>query len=139
MREIKILIVEDNEGDIILAQEAFKEMKMKNSLTLARDGEMAIELINNSELPDIIFLDINLPKVDGKEVLSYIKSNERLKHIPVLIFTTSTSKNDILDAYKGHANCYISKPNNLYRFQEIVRSVEQFWIDTVELPSQLSL
>lgn len=134
MKEIKILIVEDNEGDIILATEAFKEMKMENNLMFARDGEIALKMISNGSFPDMIFLDINLPKVNGLEVLRYIKSNERLKHIPVIIFTTSNSKNDVLDSYRGYANCYITKPNCIFRFQEIIRSIEQFWFSIVELP-----
>lgn len=134
MKEIKILMVEDNEGDIILATEAFKEMKMENNLMFARDGEIALKMISNGSFPDMIFLDINLPKVNGLEVLRYIKSNEKLKHIPVIIFTTSNSKNDVLGSYRGYANCYITKPNCIFRFQEIIRSIEQFWFSIVELP-----
>lgn len=134
MREIKVLLVEDNEGDIILTFEALKESKIKNCITIARDGEIAINLLKKGDIPDLVLLDINLPKIDGKEVLNYIKSTENLKHIPVIMLTTSVSEVDIMESYRMHANCYISKPVNLEKFNEVILAIEKFWIETIQLP-----
>jgi chemotaxis family two-component system response regulator Rcp1 len=143
MSPIHILLVEDNEGDIILTMEALKEGRVKNKISIARDGEQAIMFLNKqgayagSERPDMILLDINLPRVDGKEVLSYIKNSAQLKAIPVVMLTTSTSEKDILEAYKNYANCYISKPVNLNKFFEVVQKIEDFWISIVHLPKNV--
>lgn len=140
MNPIHILLIEDNEGDILLTMEALKEGKFHNTVSVTRDGDEAIMFLNregkfgNEALPDLILLDINLPKVDGKEVLQYIKTHPDLKRIPVIILTTSSSEKDILDSYNGHANCYIVKPVSFDSFLEVVRSIEDFWISVVHLP-----
>ena len=131
---MRILMVEDNEGDIILTLEALTDMRINNTVTIARDGELAIKMLSEGFLPDLVLLDINLPKVDGKDVLAYIKTREEIKHIPVIMLTTSTSEEDILETYRMHANCYISKPVNYDKFSEVVNSVERFWFNTVKLP-----
>jgi two-component system, chemotaxis family, response regulator Rcp1 len=140
MKELRILLVEDNEGDIVLTLEAFQHTIIRNTISVVRDGEEALEYLTRqgkhtgAELPDIILLDINLPKMDGKEVLNYIKNDEELKRIPVVMLTTSSSERDILDAYTGHANCYITKPVDFSKFIEVVRSIENFWLSIVQLP-----
>lgn len=134
------MLVEDNEGDIILTKEALVDGKINNTIEVARDGEEAISYLlankekGGHELPDLILLDINLPKVDGKEVLSFIKNDDLLKLIPVVVLTTSSADNDILDAYEKHANCYITKPVDLDKFFSIVRDIEKFWVTIVKLP-----
>ena len=141
MNAIQILLVEDNEGDIILTQEALTDAKIKNKVSVARDGEDAINFLNNAaknggiDLPHLILLDINLPKIDGKEVLQYIKTSPALKKIPVVMLTTSSSELDIVDAYNHHANCFITKPVDLNKFFEVVKMIEDFWITIVKLPS----
>jgi len=140
MTGISILLVEDNEGDIILTLEALKENKISNEIKVVRDGFQALQFLNkegkymSESTPDLILLDINLPKVDGKEVLSYIKNNEDFKSIPVVMLTTSTSEKDILDSYKAYANCYIAKPVDLGKFMDVVKSIENFWVTIVQLP-----
>jgi CheY-like chemotaxis protein len=137
MKEVHILLVEDNEGDIILTLEALKETTIKNRVTVARNGEKAVTMLNEAEeLPDMILLDINLPKVDGLEVLATIKSDERLKMIPVIMLSTSSSDKDVNASYAHHANCFISKPVDLSKFIEVVRTIENFWISIVRLPQQ---
>ncbi|XVJ67851.1 MAG: response regulator [Lacibacter sp.] len=139
-KPIRILLVEDNEGDIYLTLEAFKEGKFNNSIAVVRDGAEALQYLlkeepyTNVEMPDLILLDINLPKMDGKEVLKVIKSHEILKSIPVIILTTSSSETDIIDSYNGHANCYVIKPVKLETFLSVARSIENFWISIVTLP-----
>ena len=140
MNPIHILLVEDNEGDIILTMEALNEGKVTNKISVARDGEQAIRFLNkegdyqNAERPDLILLDINLPRVDGKEVLTYVKNNSDLKAIPVVMLTTSSSEKDILESYRNYANCYISKPVDLNKFFDVVQKIENFWISIVHLP-----
>ena len=140
MNPIHILLVEDNEGDIILTMEALNEGKITNKISVARDGEQAIMFLNkegdyhDAERPDLILLDINLPRVDGKEVLTYVKNNSVLKTIPVVMLTTSSSEKDILESYRNYANCYITKPVDLNKFFEVVQKIENFWISIVHLP-----
>ncbi|TND08362.1 MAG: response regulator receiver protein [Bacteroidetes bacterium] len=141
MKEIHILLVEDNEGDIVLTLEALKEGKIRNKVTIARDGAEAIDLLlsrkngqQDEPMPDLILLDINLPKMDGKEVLSIIKKTPDLKNIPVVMLTTSSSEKDILESYSNHANCYITKPVGLEKFMQVLRAIEHFWIHIVSLP-----
>ncbi|MBC7389164.1 MAG: response regulator [Opitutaceae bacterium] len=140
MTGISILLVEDNEGDIILTLEALKENKIANTIRVVRDGLQAMKFLNKEgqyiaeSTPDLILLDINLPKVDGKEVLSFIKNHEDYKSIPVVMLTTSTSEKDILDSYKAYANCYIAKPVDLGKFMDVVKSIENFWVTIVQLP-----
>lgn len=135
MNEVQILLVEDNDGDIILTQEALKEGKIKNRISVARDGEEAMNLLHAaSKLPDLILLDINLPKLNGFEVLSAIKTNDRLKAIPVIMLSTSGADKDVLTSYNNYANCFITKPVDFTRFMEVVRTIENFWVSLVKLP-----
>jgi two-component system, chemotaxis family, response regulator Rcp1 len=137
---IQILLVEDNEGDIILAMEALTSGKIANRISVVRDGQQALDYLNRQNgfekaiTPDLILLDINLPKMDGKEVLTIIKQDERLRVIPVVMLTTSSSENDVLDAYYNHANCYITKPVDLEKFLGIVHKIENFWLSVVRFP-----
>ena len=136
-KEIHILLVEDNEGDIVLAREALKEARIKNRVTVITDGEKALEYLfcnDNNRKPDLILLDMNLPKVNGLEVLAKIKADEALKIIPVVMLTTSTSEQDVLDAYRNYVNCYINKPIDLEEFIVVIRNIENFWLNTVKLP-----
>ena len=139
-RPIEILLVEDNPGDARLAQEAMKEAKVKNNLHWVEDGVQAMSFLRNEEgyeeapRPDVVLLDLNLPKKDGREVLSEIKSDNQLKNIPVVILTVSKDEEDILKSYDLHANCYITKPLDLDSFLEVVRSIEDFWLTIVKLP-----
>ncbi len=140
MKPIHILLVEDNEGDILLTTEALSEGKIINEVSIARDGEEAIDFLNqqgafsNATKPDLILLDVNLPKKNGYEVLDYIKSTNDLKHIPVIILTTSSSQKDILYAYRNYANAYITKPVDVDDFIKIISTIEDFWIGIVQLP-----
>ena len=135
--EIKILLVEDNEGDIVLTQEALRDGKIKNNIIIARDGVEALALLDSGEsLPDLILLDINLPKLNGLEVLTAIKTDPRLKTIPVIMLSTSDEQNDILTSYTNYANCFITKPVDFNRFIEVVRTIETFWISIVKLPKR---
>jgi CheY-like chemotaxis protein len=141
MKPIHILLVEDNEGDILLTTEALSEGKIINEVSIARDGEEAIDFLNqqgafsNATKPDLILLDVNLPKKNGYEVLDYIKSTSDLKHIPVIILTTSSSQKDILHAYRNYANAYITKPVDVDDFIKIISTIEDFWIGIVQLPT----
>ncbi len=139
MKTIDILLIEDNEGDIMLTMEAFEEWESPNKITVAKDGQAAIDFFYQDNkhiiLPDLILLDINLPKKNGHEVLKFIKGEEKLKHIPVVMLTTSSSAADINLSYKNHANCYITKPNEVDAFQKVVKAIEAFWIFIVKLPS----
>jgi CheY-like chemotaxis protein len=138
-KSIHILLVEDNEGDIILTKEAFEEKKIVNKISVAKDGKQATDLLNSlaasgkNELPNLILLDINLPKKNGHEVLYEIKNNDQLKHIPVIILTTSSSIQDVKLAYKNHANCYITKPVDLNEFMNAIATIESFWFEIVML------
>ena len=142
MRPIHILLVEDNEGDILLTREALSEANFNNEVTVIRDGDAAINFLQNAlaknlkKIPELIMLDINLPKVDGKEVLNFIKSHIDLKRIPVVMLTTSSSEVDIRDAYNNHANCYITKPVDFNNFFEIIKAIENFWMSIVKLPTK---
>src|SRR5579859_7286335 len=138
-RPVEILMVEDNPGDVRLTQEALKEGRLWNHLTVTKDGMEAMEYLRRSgrfakaSFPDLILLDLNLPKKDGREVLAEIKSDEKLKLIPVVILTTSRAEEDIVKSYKLHANCYITKPVDFPQFTSVVRSIEDFWFSVVEL------
>ena len=135
MEEVRILLVEDNEGDIELTMEALKEARVMNSVTIARDGEAALKLLEpDTLLPDLILLDINLPKLDGMEVLSAIKSDDRLKEIPVIILTTSSSEKDISRSFANKANHFITKPVDAHMFVKMIRDIENFWISIVRVP-----
>ena len=140
-RPIEILLVEDNPGDVRLTQEAFKEGKVRNKLHIAWDGIEAMAFLRRegkyADAPgsDLILLDLNLPKKDGREVLAEIKQDPDLKRIPVVILTTSKAEEDILRTYDLHANCYITKPVDLEQFIKVVKSIEEFWLTIVKLPS----
>jgi CheY-like chemotaxis protein len=142
MEPIHILLVEDNEGDILLTTEAFENAKLQVSLSIVKDGKAAMDfLLNRGEYkdaaqPDLLLLDINLPKKNGHEVLKFIKGDVQLKHIPVIMLTTSSSSSDINAAYQNYANCYITKPMEAHNFLDIVSTIETFWISIVKLPSK---
>lgn len=137
MKLIKILLIEDNEGDILLTKEALQDSKITNTVNVIRDGEAAIDffsnLVNKEELPDLILLDINLPKKSGHEVLVYLKNNEKYKQIPVIILTTSSSERDITLSYKNYANCFITKPMDVTEFMHVIIKIEEFWFNIVTL------
>lgn len=141
MNPIHILLVEDNEGDIFLVTEALEEGKIVNKISVTKDGKEAIDFLEkkgkyqNAERPDLILLDINLPKKNGFEVLEHIKSQKNLKQIPVIMLTTSSSEKDISMSYKNHANCFITKPVDVENFLKVVYSIENFWISIVTLPA----
>jgi two-component system, chemotaxis family, response regulator Rcp1 len=140
-RPIEILLVEDNPGDVRLTIEALKEGKVRNNLSVARDGVEALAFLRregphaDSARPDLILLDLNLPKKDGREVLAEIKDDAKLRRIPVVVLTTSKAEEDILRTYDLHANCYITKPVDLEQFISVVRSIDDFWLSVVRLPS----
>lgn len=137
---IEILLVEDNLGDVRLTQEALKEGKVHNNLNVVVDGVEAMAYLRqqghfrNATCPDIILLDLNLPKKNGREVLAEIKQDGELKHIPVVILTTSKADEDIIRSYNLYANCYITKPVDLDHFIRVVHSIENFWLTIVKLP-----
>ncbi|MBW1674313.1 MAG: response regulator [Deltaproteobacteria bacterium] len=139
-KTIEILLVEDNPGDVRLTKEALKEGKVLNKLHVAEDGVEAVEFLNREgnyadmPRPDLILLDLNLPKKDGREVLAEIKTNENLKRIPVVVLTTSRSEEDILKSYNLNANCYITKPVDLDQFILVIKSINDFWLTIVKLP-----
>lgn len=140
MKSIDILLVEDNEGDILMTKEALTEVNVKNNLTVAKNGEQAIQILRrengyeHSHRPDIILLDINLPRINGHEVLAEIKKDKNLRPVPVIILTTSSSKKDINEAYMGYANCCVIKPIKGVDFVHTIANIIQFWISIVELP-----
>ncbi|HEY4326207.1 MAG TPA: response regulator [Mucilaginibacter sp.] len=140
MKAINILLVEDNEGDILLTTEAFEESKIVNKIIAIRDGKEAINffegLTKKSDVPHLVLLDINLPKMSGHEVLTYIKNNERYRNIPVIMLTTSSSEKDILTSYKNHVNCYITKPIDVADFMKAILKIEDFWINIVSIPAK---
>ena len=133
---IEILLVEDNPADVRLTQEALREGKVRNNLHVARDGEEALAFLRREgePRPDLILLDLNLPRRDGREVLQEIKSDPRLKTIPVVVLTTSGAEADIVKSYSLHANCYITKPVDLDQFITVVKSIDDFWLTIVKLP-----
>jgi len=131
MKPINILLVEDNEGDIFLTIELFQEMKMNNNISIAKDGKQAVEMLSNlgiyanDGLPNLVLLDMNLPKKNGLEVLQFIKNTSTLKHIPVIMITTSSSENDIMQAYENAADGYITKPLEVLTFISAIASIKQ--------------
>ncbi|MBC8505087.1 MAG: response regulator [Anaerolineales bacterium] len=140
-RAVEILLVEDNPGDIRLTREALKEGKVSNNLYIAKDGVEGLEFLRregehaNAIRPDLVLLDLNLPRMDGRELLEIIKADDDLKRIPVVILTTSKSEEDVLETYNLHANCYITKPVDLDQFLKVVKTIEDFWMTIVKLPS----
>lgn len=139
-RSVEILLVEDNPGDIRLTMEALKDIKVLNQVSVAKDGVEALAFLRHegkyreAVRPDLILLDLNLPKKDGREVLEAIKGNGELRRIPVVVLTTSEAEQDILKAYDLHANSYITKPVDLEQFMRVVKLVEEFWFTIVKLP-----
>ncbi|HET9145611.1 MAG TPA: response regulator [Sphingomicrobium sp.] len=140
VRPVEILMVEDNPGDARLTEEALKESKVMNNLHHARDGVEAMAFLRregphkDAPTPDIILLDLNLPRKDGREVLAELKNMPRLGNIPVVVLTTSDAEQDIVMSYNLHANCYITKPVDLDKFIDIIRGIENFWLSIVKLP-----
>lgn len=143
-KPIEILLVEDSPSDVRLTIEALKDAKVRNHLSVASDGVEAVAFLRkvgkyaDAPRPDLILLDLNLPKKDGREVLGEIKQDENLKAIPVVVITTSKSDEDILKSYNLHANCYITKPIDLEQFMIVVRAIESFWLTIVQLPPDAS-
>ena len=139
-KTIEILLVEDNPGDVELVREALGEGKINNQLHVAADGVQAMEYLKGkgphagAACPDLVLLDLNLPKKNGREVLQEIKSDPELKFIPVVVLTSSKAEEDILKSYNLHANCYVTKPVDLDQFLRVVRSIEDFWLSVVKLP-----
>jgi len=139
---IKILLVEDQPADVRLTQEVLKQGKVANELYVAEDGEKAMRFLRNEgeyadrPRPDLVILDLNLPRMDGKEVLQAIKSDPDFLMIPVIVLTTSAAEHDILEAYAQHVNAYLTKPIDLDEFVEVVSSIEQFWLAIVRLPGR---
>ncbi len=137
---IEILLVEDNPGDVRLTVEGLKESKVRNNLHVTRDGVEAMAFLRRegqharAVRPDLILLDLNLPRMDGREVLSELKSDPKLKTIPVVVLTTSRAEQDVLRSYELQANCYITKPVDLEQFISVVKSIEDFWFSIVTLP-----
>ena len=140
LRAIEILMVEDNPGDVRLTREAFKHHKVWNELHVVEDGVAALDFLHRrppyeqAPRPDLVLLDLNLPRKDGRQVLASIKSDELLKTIPVVILTTSQAEEDVVRAYKLNANCYVTKPVDFEQFKRIVQGIEQFWLTVVTLP-----
>jgi len=141
-KPIEILLVEDSEGDVGLIEEVFEEAKIRNNLHIVEDGEEAILFLRGEKQfsgisrPDIILLDLNLPKKDGREVLEEIKEDDDLKNIPVVVLTTSKAEEDILKSYNLHANAYVTKPVDFDQFIRVIKSIEDFWLEVVKLPSK---
>ena len=139
-RPIEILLVEDNPGDVDLTREMIENSKVRNVMNNVGDGSEALAYLRRQKpygkatRPDLILLDLNLPRKDGRAVLSEIKQDDRLKDIPVVVLTTSEAESDVLRSYQLHANCYISKPVDLAKFTAIIRSIEDFWLTVVKLP-----
>lgn len=142
IRPINILLVEDNPGDVRLIKEGLLEDKVFQEMHVTKDGEEALDFLrregrySEAPRPDLILLDLNLPKKDGREVLAEIKNDPELRHIPVVILTTSEAEQDILRIYEHHANCYITKPVDLEQFIKVVKSIEDFWLTIVKLPQK---
>ncbi|MGA2060585.1 MAG: response regulator [Thermoguttaceae bacterium] len=144
-RPIEILLIEDNPGDVDLTKEALQDAKVRNRLNVVDDGAKAVDFLYkrgeyaDAPRPDIILLDLNLPKKDGRQVLEEIKADPQLAEIPVVILTTSQAEEDIIRSYQLHANCYITKPVDFKQFMHVVKSIEEFWLTVVKLPKHKSL
>ncbi len=142
-RPVNILLIEDNPGDVRLTQEAFKEGRLSVNLEVVMDGVEAIDFLRKQGAhtdvitPDLILLDLNLPKKDGREVLEEIKTDDYLKRIPVVVLTTSNAEQDILKTYTLHANCYINKPVDFEKFFDVIQKIEDFWLTTTILPTMV--
>jgi CheY-like chemotaxis protein len=137
-RPVEILLVEDNLADVRLTEEALSEGKVANSLRVAEDGVVAMEMLRdpNAAKPDLVLLDLNLPRKSGQEVLQEIKADPALRRIPVVVLTTSSAERDILRSYDLHANCYITKPVDLQQFLQVIKQIDDFWLTVVRLPGE---
>ena len=141
-RQISILLVEDNPGDVLLTREALSEIMTQDSLNVARDGKEALDYLDKAyndskkQLPDMILLDLNLPKINGHEVLQKIKSDTRFLRIPVIVLSTSAQEQDILKSYNTHANAYLTKPIEMDNFINVIKSLNEFWFGHVTLPPE---
>jgi CheY-like chemotaxis protein len=139
---IDVLLVEDDPGDVLLIKEAFADNKVHNRLHVVSDGVDALAFLRqegehaDSPQPDLVLLDLNLPRKDGREVLAEVKADDALKHIPVVVLTTSKAEEDVLRSYKLHANAYVTKPVDFDRFIEVVRQIDEFFVTVVKLPSR---
>ena len=139
-KSIEILLVEDNPGDVDLTRDAFENSKIRNTLHVAGDGVEAMALLRrqgkhaDAPRPDLVLLDLNLPKKDGREVLAEIKADPDLRRIPIVVLSVSREEEDILKTYNLHANCYITKPIDLHQFMKVVQSIKEFWLTIVKLP-----
>ncbi|MFI2104713.1 response regulator [Isoptericola sp. NPDC019693] len=137
---IEVLLVEDDPGDVLMTREAFDEHKVANRLSVVADGVSAMAFLRKegehaeAPTPDLILLDLNLPRMDGREVLAAVKADERLKHIPVVVLTTSEAEEDVLRSYSLHANAYVTKPVDFDRFIQVVRQIDDFFVTVVRLP-----
>jgi two-component system, chemotaxis family, response regulator Rcp1 len=144
MQQHRILLVEDNEGDIILTLKALEKAKIDSAIDVVKDGEQALQFLRKegsfqeADTPNLILLDINLPKMNGKEVLSVIKNNGRLRTIPVVMLTTSDARTDILQSYYNHANCFITKPSDFGHFREVMQKIKDFWLSIARLPNVIT-
>ena len=140
LRSVEILLVEDNPGDVRLTQEAFANARVVNTLYVVKDGEAAIKFLRaespheNAVRPDLVLLDLNMPRMDGREVLAEVEGDPALRLIPIVVLTTSEAEQDVLRSYELHANCCIRKPVDFEKFIEVIKSIEGFWFDVVKLP-----
>src|SRR4028119_608162 len=143
-RPIEILLVEDSSTDVMLAEEALERAKLRNNLHVVKDGVEAMAFLRKEgkyldvPRPDLVLLDLNMPRKDGREVLAEVKADDDLKSIPVVVLTTSKAQEDVLKAYGLHANCYISKPVDFEQFANVVKAIDQFWFTVVTLPTDSS-
>ena len=141
-RPVEILLVEDNPGDVDLTRETLQDSKLLNHMNVVGNGVEAMAYLRRqgkyaeATRPDLVLLDLNLPKKDGREVLAEVKADDQLRRIPVVVLTTSCAEQDILQTYDLHANCYITKPVNLDQFSAVVRAIEEFWFTIVKLPPE---
>jgi CheY-like chemotaxis protein len=142
VRPIEVLLVEDDAGDVLMTQEAFQDARVANNLSVVSDGSEALQFLRregeytNAPRPDLILLDLNLPRVDGREVLTAIKQDAALGSIPVVVLTTSEAEEDILRSYSLHANAYVTKPVDFDRFLEVVKQIDDFFVSVVKLPGR---
>jgi CheY-like chemotaxis protein len=140
-RALNVLLIEDNPGDVFLVRQALKESGLPHHISIAKDGADALDLLYQTDgctkkpCPDLVLLDLNLPRVSGHEVLRRIKSDEQLKQVPVVIFSSSASKEDVKDAYDNYANCYVCKPSRPEEFFRVIKSIEGFWFSVAQLPT----
>ena len=141
-KAIDVLLVEDDPGDVLMTQEAFSDNKLRNRLWVVADGVEALQFLRKegahaeAPTPDLVLLDLNLPRMDGREVLEAVKSDERLRKIPVVVLTTSESEEDVVRSYSLHANAYVTKPVDFDRFIDVVRQIDEFFVEVVRLPNR---